>query len=551
MDFVNDFVFNDSPQVKQIPCIKGNGAPTTETVGAVGCFYMDTDNGAVYKCTSVESGVYEWKGMDGGNDTHYSNLSAAISDINNGVTTNALPNEDNACVKVFTAENGRQTVSLLADVEENALITVNEDIDIVLAGHTLRFTTVGAYLQFAAGTSCTINGEVAGSAIVKKGITGSENIRFISSDGTKLSVLGGEYELDVICTKAVTAVRASETSGVLELMGCRVSAINSSDPTAKDYATRGIQVDGGHLVVRDTKCEVATKATSCIAVDMWKVSSSTIERCNIHATVDGTKNAKAIVQDKGGILRVTDTLVYTDAPGSNATQSHSYGIAISADTEAYIETTEVYATHSGILNYGKLYVRGCILSGWSHGGLYALHDSTKVVVVKDTQLWSGYYDGQFPLEGLEAGGQADNCYFGYSWYGATDGSTMPGGDSYIDNCVFKYHPNVEGGYSNAFVVRDVAAGDTPNRVFISNSEFVNCPRFRCRGTDGKTPAEVYIGTGCGFGADDVINDEWSTGEGNGIIEETNSLYRKHYPGEELTAEDFAALVEFMNGAGVS
>ena len=45
---------------KEIPCIKGNGAPTTETVGAVGLFYMDTNSGDVYKCISAEGNSYNW-----------------------------------------------------------------------------------------------------------------------------------------------------------------------------------------------------------------------------------------------------------------------------------------------------------------------------------------------------------------------------------------------------------------------------------------------------------------------------------------------------------
>lgn len=47
-------------EVKEIPCIPGRGAPTTTTVGAVGCLYMDTDTGNMYKCTAVADGVYIW-----------------------------------------------------------------------------------------------------------------------------------------------------------------------------------------------------------------------------------------------------------------------------------------------------------------------------------------------------------------------------------------------------------------------------------------------------------------------------------------------------------
>lgn len=48
-------------EAKEIPCDTGSGAPTSSTVGAVGLFYMDTDNGDVYKCTAVSGGKYTWK----------------------------------------------------------------------------------------------------------------------------------------------------------------------------------------------------------------------------------------------------------------------------------------------------------------------------------------------------------------------------------------------------------------------------------------------------------------------------------------------------------
>ncbi len=57
--------------VSQIACIRKSGAPTTATEGAVGCLYMDTNNGAMYKCTAVSDGVYTWEpaetGSGGGN----------------------------------------------------------------------------------------------------------------------------------------------------------------------------------------------------------------------------------------------------------------------------------------------------------------------------------------------------------------------------------------------------------------------------------------------------------------------------------------------------
>lgn len=47
-------------EAQQIPCMTGKGAPTTSTEGAVGCLYMDSSNGKMYKCTNTENGTYTW-----------------------------------------------------------------------------------------------------------------------------------------------------------------------------------------------------------------------------------------------------------------------------------------------------------------------------------------------------------------------------------------------------------------------------------------------------------------------------------------------------------
>lgn len=52
-------------EAQQIPCITGEGAPTTATEGAVGCFYMDTLTGNIYKCTAVLDEIYTWETFEG------------------------------------------------------------------------------------------------------------------------------------------------------------------------------------------------------------------------------------------------------------------------------------------------------------------------------------------------------------------------------------------------------------------------------------------------------------------------------------------------------
>lgn len=72
MDYVKSFNLFGT-DVRQIPCIRGSGAPTTETVSAVGDMYMDTDTGAIYKCTAVTDGACTWE-----------NIGAAVAtDVNN------------------------------------------------------------------------------------------------------------------------------------------------------------------------------------------------------------------------------------------------------------------------------------------------------------------------------------------------------------------------------------------------------------------------------------------------------------------------------------
>ena len=50
-------------EAQQIPCITGEGAPKTFTEGAVGCLYMNTLTGDIYKCVAAENGVYTWNNI--------------------------------------------------------------------------------------------------------------------------------------------------------------------------------------------------------------------------------------------------------------------------------------------------------------------------------------------------------------------------------------------------------------------------------------------------------------------------------------------------------
>lgn len=62
MNYVESFNLFGT-KAAQIPCIKGSIAPTTSTPGAVGCLYMDTAKGDIYKCVSVSENQCTWESL--------------------------------------------------------------------------------------------------------------------------------------------------------------------------------------------------------------------------------------------------------------------------------------------------------------------------------------------------------------------------------------------------------------------------------------------------------------------------------------------------------
>lgn len=47
----------------------GPGVPGTDTLGAIGVLYMNTDDGSLYKCTGADDGVYTWEVLENGGGT--------------------------------------------------------------------------------------------------------------------------------------------------------------------------------------------------------------------------------------------------------------------------------------------------------------------------------------------------------------------------------------------------------------------------------------------------------------------------------------------------
>lgn len=93
-------------EAKEIPCIKGSGAPLSSTVGAVGLFYMNTDNGDVYKCTDVNDNKYTWEPMNSSSQSSGGNAEDGFSPIAKVEQT------DTGAVVSITDKNGTTTATI-------------------------------------------------------------------------------------------------------------------------------------------------------------------------------------------------------------------------------------------------------------------------------------------------------------------------------------------------------------------------------------------------------------------------------------------------------
>lgn len=525
------------------------------------------------------------------NTIYYSKLSTAINDLNAGVTNNGSTSADNALVKV-SVSGGRFTVTLLANVSEEAKIEVNRSIDLNLAGHTLEFIDkIGAYLYFGAGTSCSINGEVANSSIVKKLedysnqiSSGESSINLIRTEGDSLQIKGGSYSMTYNSDIATRFLSASDKCNLFEISDCELSCTNLLDSFTSGTSKNLICIfTAAKKFVLDSVKMSATSITSTYGVQ----NSSTdcyIKNCDIHLVlkpncginndIDITNPDNSRFFDENqkfghtesndtsalGIspslysknLYIEDSILIIDAPGSDSATECSNGIRTAWFNTCYVNNTKIYATHSGITGSGSLYVRNSILSGLSHGGIYVTSNSyteaqengftgkeeewaefvaSLTLYIKDTTLQNDYY----PDRGVynhdvvsKHGGLQNNCYIG-NYYD----DLGYGRDVYMDGCEF---------LGSGPCVR--YSLHSPNRLFVSNTTFPEDSTIRVMSgniDNNELPGELKIGVNCNITPDNVLTSDGSPDN----AELTNELYRMYYRGEVLTESD----LKFSNFGG--
>lgn len=177
MNYVKHLDFNNI-EVKEIPCIRGSGAPSTNTDGAVGCLYMNTATGHIYKCTKASGGTYTWEDLNADVREEISQLSSEKVDKAEVATMieAGVEDEKGNIVQLLIAE--LQGLPIFGVIDENNIVTVTS----LLADGTYKLkyentdgtTTEIGIITVGDGTGNGSNGDGSGDNGNTGGNTGGD-----------------------------------------------------------------------------------------------------------------------------------------------------------------------------------------------------------------------------------------------------------------------------------------------------------------------------------------------------------------------------------------
>ncbi len=550
----------------QIPSIKGTGAPTTETYGAVGCLYMNTDNGDMYKCISDTDGVYIWETIDGNSTRryYYTSLSAAVADLNAETTENADATVETAACSLYTGANNEQVLELLADIELTETVTITaSNIKFNLNGHQITYT--GNYSLKFEGNNSMLDGRVAGSKLYAKDTNSPQIVLMTSGE-----IVGVHAEVvidEVACSQSIFTA----SSGKVFVKDCNVNASFTYSGSSVKYEVYGIlSQENANLTIDNTTVNMSASGKIVNGGVYSKKNAGNVSVYNSIVTVNGYNcgsygpygiylsgsaeqcsvcdtEVYANRSDGGGyafyITDCNNTIVDNIKVIGNFQVGKGTGIKFQ-NTNACITNSYVNAANEGISAGSgcNAYISQCLILGYFHS-LYCVQSKECFAYVNDCTIRC---KDNSNIPNCANTNEATACV--YVGYGNSTGQVV-----YIDGCLIESKDKIDA-VDWGVVVRSDAT--LPTTVNLSNCIIDTGLAKPIRIEDGANDnqlAAVNIGYQTVDGAGNPITKDYAADEDVDNISDanadflrvTNRLYRRLPDNVQATGKDYEAYYAYL------
>lgn len=531
----------------------GSGAPTAATPSAVGVLYMDTDTGALYKCTGGEEGAWVWveaetasSGGSTGGDTA-TTTHGVIWDLVNITSSNSA----------VSVADGASLVAVLTAADGYTL----GDVTITMGG---KVVTDCWNADTSTVTIASVTGDVVISCVGVEESTGEvvDTTAVIEVTGKGITTLGYVYASEYwgytkfyeISDTSVTML-CTNTDGVnAPTSNARMTVFLDTDDgttpfSVLTYANPLSDTNVGTEIVKDISSVSATGLrVSLVLAD--------IENCYLYET--NTK--KVIFAGKNtpyyGMTYASDTATAELSYDDDAAQDYSVATASILGEETATDTSTAYGISSDLagvidevrtawmLEYGGDYRKiPMIVTTDQHGrtnsGIFtmlaktlSLHDVSKICNLGDTVGVEWYdEDTTQPLvscpqleswcesikaipfsKRLDVYGNHDTWYGNYADEGNTVGTRYPANLSHLD----QYFRNI------------YARRNNNNGWFVIRDDYFNVKYVVISGFEYESTVTFRIGTK----QMQFIIDEFSKDDGYDIV--VVSHVPLHYVTDEMT-----------------
>ncbi|MBQ7345035.1 MAG: hypothetical protein IJW45_03105 [Oscillospiraceae bacterium] len=475
-----------------------------------------------------------------------------------GCAITAVNGEDEtgAATKTLQTQAVRTVVKDCTVVSEGALLSQGMlgAGDVTIEGSEFRASSregTARAVQMASGRVSFLGGVISADAVAgpaqtvySKGDGVYMEAAQVSADcdsGFAIAVYGGEGAVEIVesTVRAVTGSGEAQTvygaGGTVVIRGGSVEAETESGRAYSVYNMAGTMEIAGAAI------DARTEMSLCAAV-YGLGGTLDIQGADVYAITwaESSGYAYGISVCEGGILRVRDTSVFTDARKDNVHEG-VLSIAITNDGTAFLEDLRVHGTHSGVLNGGggKLYVSGGTYTGNSHGGFYFAHGPQGEAFVNDATLRGGYYEGVFDGVGLS------DSKISAVYIGGGSGENSSNMVAYLDGCV------IDGSDANTSIVVRGSSDEQNNTLNVSNCTLVDTGKWIRVDND---TLRINIGMGTNITEQCLKNREDADGDGEdeyldyvaaGRAVFTGGLYRRHHEDHVCDGKDYEALKAFV------